>query len=275
MSKLKKALDKAKGARDNRETLLPANEQAMATVTPGPEIKVETSSRTIEPEPVIQQTRVVEIDLDWFKKNKALSFLLQNSTADNVKILRTQVLERLKKTGGNSILISSARPREGKTTIAVNLAFSIAQEISRTTLLVDADLRKPEVHRYFGLKVYQGLTEYLLGEAELSDLLINPGIDKLTILPGGRPLANSTELLGSPKMESLVQELKGRYSDRIVIFDTTSLLTQADPIVFSQYIDGIVLIIEAERTSSKDLERVLTLLKDKPVIGTLLNKTRK
>lgn len=274
MSKLKKALDKAKGARDSQGDSFQPNALDNTDTPPGREHEEGRGPEPVGAPAASKRTRLVEIDLASFKKKKSVSLLLQSDTADNVKILRTHVLERLKLSGGNSVLISSSRPREGKTTIAINLALSIAQEISRTTLLVDADLRKPEIHKYFGLETNRGLTEYLLGEAELPDLLVNPGIDKLTILPGGRPLASSTELLGAPKMEALVKELKSRYSDRIIIFDTTSLLTQADPIVFSHNIDGIILIIEAERTSNRDLERALELLKGKPIIGTLLNKAR-
>jgi len=189
-------------------------------------------------------------------------------------MLRTQILEKLKAKGGNSILISSPNPGEGKTVVSINLAVSMTQEVNRTTLLVDADLRKPFVHRYLGFEAEKGLGQYLLGEIDLADALVNPGIDKLTILPGGSPLPSSTEYLGSPRMQSLVKELKERYEDRIIIFDTTSLLTRADPIVFSENIDGIVLIIEAEKTSTHDIERTLEILKDRPILGTLYNKSR-
>ncbi|MBW2623038.1 MAG: AAA family ATPase [Deltaproteobacteria bacterium] len=275
MSKLKKALEKAKETRirENGQILeTPVKEQV--PVPPPP-----LDTQTTKPEPVVKKpgprtTKRVEIDREMLIKNKVITLYHHDRTADKIRILRTQVLEKLKATGGNSILISSPNPGEGKTMISINLAMSMTQEVNRTTLLVDADLRKPFVHRYFGFEAEKGLGQYLLGEIELAEALVNPGIDKLTILPGGNPLPSSTEYLASPRMQSLVKELKERYEDRIIIFDTTSLLTRADPIVFSENIDGIILIIEAEKTSTHDIERTLEILKDRPILGTLYNKSR-
>jgi len=273
VSKLKKALERAKETRQEESSLSEGKNQTIRSAASSPP-EIETIQQKEEVKPTYQRTRVIEIDQTRLRENKIVSLFHQNETADQIRILRTQVLERLTATGGNSILISSPNPQEGKTITAINLAISIAHEVNRTTLLVDADLRKPFVHYYLGFEAERGLAQYLTGEAEIPDLLVNPGIEKLTILPGGRPLPNSTELLGAPRMQSLVQELKGRYSDRYIIYDTTSLLTQADPIVFSRHVDGIVLVVEAERTTNKDLERTMELLKDRPVIGTLFNKSR-
>ena len=105
--------------------------------------------------------------------------------------------------------------------------------------------------------------------------MFNPGIDKLTILPAGKPLPNSAEHLGSARMELLAEELKSRYSgDRIVIIDSPSLLTCSDSMVLSRYVAGILLVVEAEKTSADDLKRAMELLEGKPVLGTLLNKAK-
>jgi non-specific protein-tyrosine kinase len=105
--------------------------------------------------------------------------------------------------------------------------------------------------------------------------LLNPGIEKLTILPGGKSLPNSAELLGSARMESLVFEMKNRYrDDRIIVFDSSSLLLSSDPLVFSRFVDGILLVVEAEKTSPNDLKRVMELLKDDVIIGTVMNKVK-
>jgi protein-tyrosine kinase len=121
----------------------------------------------------------------------------------------------------------------------------------------------------------EGLSNYLLDQAELQDLLINPGIERLVLLPAGRPLPNSAEMLGSPRMETLVNDIKCRYpADRVVIFDSSSLLTSADPLVLTRYVDGILLIVEEEKTTTEDLKKTMELLKDTPVIGTVMNKTR-
>jgi non-specific protein-tyrosine kinase len=190
-------------------------------------------------------------------------------------------LTKLKEIGGNSLLVTSANPYEGKTFTAINLGVSIAQELDRTVLIVDCDLKNhSNDHKsfgkdFFGTQMDEGLSNYLLGQAELQDLLINPGIERLVLLPAGRPLSNSAEMLGSPRMEMLVNDVKCRYpKDRIVIFDSASLLTSADPLVLTRFVDGILLIVEEEKTTTEDQKKVMELLKDKPVIGTVMNKTR-
>jgi protein-tyrosine kinase len=156
--------------------------------------------------------------------------------------------------------------------IAANLAISLSQQIDGTVLLVDADLRKPSIHELFELDVQGGLSDYLKKKAELPNLLVNPGIPRLVILPGGKPTNNSSELLGAPRMESLIKEMKERYPDRFIIFDSPPLLTGADALVLSRYMDGIIIVVEAEKTKKDDLARIFELLKDRPVIGTVFNK---
>jgi non-specific protein-tyrosine kinase len=215
------------------------------------------------------------------KNNKIFSLFEENPVTDQIKALRAQVLQRLEESGGNSLLVTSANSGEGKTFTAINLGVSIAQELDRTVLLVDADLRNPVFKHYdfasdfFGVEVGKGLADYLTDSIEIPDLLLNPGIKKLTILPGGRILPSSAELLGSARMKALVTELKNRYrEDRVIIFDSPALLVCTDPLVLSNYVEGILLVVEEERTTDKDIKRVTELLKDKPVLGTVLNKSK-
>ena len=176
--------------------------------------------------------------------------------------------------------VTSAFPGEGKTFTSINLGVSIAQQLDRTVLIIDCDLRNPWKHHFdfssdfFGIHIREGLAHYLQKNVDLEKIILNPGIDKLTIIPGGRPLPNSAELLSSKRMKDLVLELKTRYKeDRIVIFDSPALLACTDPLVFSENIDGVILVVQAERTSPEDLKRVTELLKDHSLLGTVLNKS--
>src|ERR1700741_1760604 len=117
--------------------------------------------------------------------------------AEAVKRLRTQILQRLRESGRNTLGITSPRAGEGKTTVAVNLAVHTALEADWTVLLVDADLHSPGLCRVLGLGPQPGLAQYLAGEAALEDLLIHPGFGRCTVLPGGATPANSSEVLGS------------------------------------------------------------------------------
>lgn len=278
MSRIKEVLEKAneKTHFDGRG-FFKDTEHAPAILKPvtvkahefAPDIQIEYS-----------ETKVHDVDLKTLLKNKVFSHSYIDGITDHFKLLRLQILNQLDEIGGNSLLITSANPGEGKTFTTINLGMCLAQEFSRTVLLVDADLKNPTNRHYdfaadfFSLSVSKGLADYLLGQAEISEILLNPGIQKLTILPAGRPLPNSAELLGSHKMITLIEEMKKRYpSDRIILFDSPSLLC-ADPLVLSRYIDGVLLVVEQEKTTAQELYSTMELLKDCRIIGTVLNKSK-
>ena len=279
MSKLRKALTKAKIERGDENTnfLKSGSRSKSENIASMDSVVNQRDELDIR----YSETKVKKIDSHILKKGKIISLFHDIDKIDQIKTLRTQILNHLNRINGNSILITSAHPYEGKTFTAINLAVSIAQELDRSVLLVDADLRKhTKSHKdfavdFFGTDMIEGLSNYLLGQAEIPDLLVNPGIDRLVLLPAGRPLPNSAELLGSPRMVKLVNDIKSRYADdRIIIFDSPSLLSCADSLVLSRYADGILLVLEEERTIADDLKKIMELLKDKPVFGTLLNKSR-
>ena len=282
MSKLKKALEKAKETREQEQHAFVSKDyqkyDQAKVQAPGdldecrPELNIEYS-----------KTRIKKIDDNILKKGKAVSIFHDLEKIDQIKTLRTQVLSRLKEIGGNSLLVTSANPYEGKTFTTINLGVSIAQELDRTVLIVDCDLKnhsnfnhhKSFGRDFFGTQMDEGLSNYLLEQGELQDLLINPGIERLVLLPAGRSLPNSSSMLSSPRMEKLINDIKCRYPlDRVIMFDSSSLLTSADPLVLTRYVDGILLVVEEEKTTTEDLEKVAELLKDKPIIGTVMNKTK-
>jgi protein-tyrosine kinase len=194
-----------------------------------------------------------------------------SSAAEQYKKLRARIFKTAEKDFLNSILVASAFEGEGKTTTALNLAITIAQEIDHTVLLIDADLRKPSVHTYLGLKPQYGLSDYLQSKAELSDVLIKTGIGKLVVLPAGNPPPNPSELLASEKMRDLIHEMKYRYRDRYIIFDSSPLLTTADGLYLKEYIDGVIFVVQAARTSEKAAAQALSLLKGSNIFGTIFN----
>lgn len=193
---------------------------------------------------------------------------------DYYNLLRTQLLHRTRSQGLNSIMITSAMPHEGATLTAINLAMSIAKDLNQFCLLVDTHLREPIINEYLGFKSDKGLIDYLMKDEPIFDLIINPDIDKLTILPAGKPVVGSTEILGSPRMSNLVSEMKERYPDRYVLFNCPPLLTVPDALVFSTYVDATILVVEAGKTSVTHINKALGLLKDTNVLGLVLNKAR-
>lgn len=220
------------------------------------------------------RTRSFTVPLSILREYRIMLANKYGPFIDAYKILRTQVTQRLRENGWNVVGVTSPGHGEGKTLTAVNLAVSLAMETTQTVLLVDSDLQDPTVHQVFGLKNCLGLADYLLDDQPVEDLLIHPGIGRFVLLPGGRALSNSTEILTSPKMLALVEELKHRYPSRVVVFDLPPLLYTADVLAFSPYTDALLMVVEEGKTTGEELQRALALIKgSRPVLGTVLNKS--
>ena len=239
----------------------------------GPQAGKVAGGQASPPPIVYTRTRSLNIALSTLRQRRVMAAYDKGPFVDAYKILRTQVMHRLRENNWNVLGVTSPGHGEGKTLTAVNLAVSLAMETSQTVLLVDADLRSPSVHEVFGLEDCPGLADYLLDDQPVEDLLVHPGIGSFVLLPAGRAISNSTEILTSPKMLALVEEFKHRYPARIVIFDLPPLLHTADVLAFSPYTDALLFVVEEGKTTAEQLQRALSLVKNsRPVLGTVLNK---
>ena len=275
MSRLKKALEKAKQDQpniqlhniENQEIVNRGNVEAL---TPSrQEVKVSYSKTKVQP-----------VSLELLEKSKIFAPFSKYEVSDQIKAMRSQVLSKMAKLNASTVMVTSAKPGEGKTFTSINLGISIAQELDKTVLLIDADMKNPTKDHYdfasdfFNIDVETGLADVLQGHIDLDDALINPGIEKLTILPGGHYLESSAELLGSPQMERLVKDVKTRYKNRIIIFDTPAMLKCADPVQLSRFVETVLFVVEEERTTAENIKQSLSLLSDINIIGMILNKSK-
>jgi protein-tyrosine kinase len=213
----------------------------------------------------------VSVSEAQFERNRIVAYRTRSAEADLFRILRTQVLQAMNKSNFKTLAITSPNYGEGKTTIALNLAVSIALDLKQTVLLADLDLRKPGIHSYLGLNPEHGLTDYLLHDTPLPDCLLRLPFDRLTALPAGKSLENSSETLASPKMAALAQELKSRYPDRFIIYDMPPILAQDDPIAFLPHVDAVLLVVRDGVTRADEIKRCLGALEHANVVGTVLN----
>ena len=224
--------------------------------------------------PVYSQTKVVPVSPGDLSKNRII--LDEGSkVAEQFKLLRTLLFNRTRPKGWSTIQVTGFDAGEGKSFIATNLAISIARDSRQTTLLVDLDFRKPAIHTLLGLgDNVPGLTSYFTSECGLEELMVNPGIEKLTVLPAGGRILQATELMGSPKMEALVRELKERYEDRYIIFDTPPMNGCPDSLVFSEYVDAMVLVARAGHTSRSSVENAMDMVPRDKVLGVIFNDVK-
>lgn len=265
MERIKQALERARAERAGQPTPI-----SIDTAT-------SPAAAAQQPQDVTySQTRHFEVATPDLRANRVVTAFEPCAFTDAYKMLRTQVLQRLNENDWNVLAVTSPGIGEGKSLTALNLAASLAMEVDYTVLLVDANIRHPSLHEHLGLEVDTGLSDYLLHDTPLSELLVHPrGIEHLTLLPGGRAMKNSAEMLNSPKMSRLVEEMKNRYDGRIVIFDLPPVLSAADAMAFAPYVDATLLVIEEGKTSRKELDHAIELLSSTNILGTVLNKAGK
>ena len=175
--------------------------------------------------------------------------------------------------GTNLVMITSSMPKEGKTFCTVNLAISLAMEMDRRVLLVDADVLRPSVLAALGIKsVEKGLMDVLLDGLSLSDVLCNTSIEKLSLLSSGRRHSHASELLASDAMRDLLKEMAERYSDRIIIFDSPPLLATTESSVLAGLMGQVLVVVEAGQTTEATLKEALGRIHSNNVMGVVLNK---
>ncbi len=235
------------------------------------------SSRPLDQEkvgyvsPSYTMSRAVTLNPQTMLANRCVGFQQDSPELESYRVLRARILQRSKGTG-NTIMVTSALPGEGKTLTAINLAFTFAKEFRQTALLVDCDLRRQQVHKVLGFQSEKGVADYLLDDCPLRDLFVWPGVEKLSIISGGKTVTDSSELLGSPGMRNLVIEMKNRYAERYVFFDVPPLLTCADPMAFAPLVDFIIVAVHAGSTPLQDVNRALSLLPSEKVLGLVMNR---
>ncbi len=272
MERIQKALDQAEAERSAAKRGSGSQApQAQASVQPVQ--RGAASMPAPEADVHYSRTKVVAVSAQVLEQNRLVAALPDHELTDVYRILRTRVLQSMNSNRWNALAITSPATGSGKTLTAINLAISLAREINRTVLLADFDLRSPSIHSYFGYKPELGLSDYLFHDAPLDEMLFSPSIERLVVLPGRESIHNSSEMLRSPKMVQLVEELKARYTDRLIIFDLPPILAVDDALAFAPYTDAMLMVAENGATQRDDLAKALEILKDTPLIGTVLNKS--
>ena len=189
--------------------------------------------------------------------------------AESYRVLRTNIQYSSIDKKIERILITSSEPGEGKSTTAGNLALTFAQD-EKKVLLIDCDLRKPSIHKKFKISNSLGLSNVILDKSKLSKALVKRS-EYLDILPSGKVPPNPSELLGSKALEELLDELDDVYD--VIILDTPPLHAVTDAQILSTKVDGVLLVVRAEKTkkdsviaAKESLEKV-----NANILGTVLN----
>ena len=171
----------------------------------------------------------------------------------------------------NTVLVTSTASEEGKSITALNLAISLAKEQDHTVLLVDTDLRRPSVHRYLDITPEVGLVHCLRDNLPIEKALIKTGVGKLVVLPAGEALKDPLDMLSSKRMKDIVRELKERYPERYVIFDTPPAHPFADAGVLAGFLDATLFVVREGQANKEDVIKTLEEFKDHNLLGVVYN----
>jgi exopolysaccharide/PEP-CTERM locus tyrosine autokinase len=214
----------------------------------------------------------VSYDENKIDQNLIVHLRPNSFEAEQFKILRTNLLFPSSGRSPRSIMVTSAVPDEGKSFVSANLATSIAQSIQEYVLLIDCDIRVPSIHRQFGFGDVPGLSDHLAKGVPLSSLIFRTPVNKLSILPAGKPPHNPSELLSSQQMSKLLQEVKHRYSDRYIVIDSPPPKLTAETAALSRQVDGVLLVVECGTTPRKMVSDLIENIGKEKILGIILNK---
>ena len=191
--------------------------------------------------------------------------------AEQYRQLRTRLSHAEGASNLRTVLVTSPQKGEGKSITSANLALTMAQELQRRVIIVEADLRKPSLQALFGLSSGPGLSDYLSGAAELKDVMTFLPDHNLTVIHAGSAPTNPAELLGSTAMRRLLDQLRTRF-DRVIL-DTPPVLPLADVAVLAPLVDGTLLVVRAGVTPKPAIENALRAFDSSRLLGVVLNES--
>jgi Mrp family chromosome partitioning ATPase len=213
------------------------------------------------------------IDPESMERHGVLLQVRDETAERSYKILRTRMQQRMETMPWYSIAVTAAAAGDGKTLTAINVAIALARDVNTWVFLVDLDMQRPHVGAYLGLRYDKGLSDYLAGTANFEDIVYEPGVERLAVIPNGRPLEQSSELLASPRIFDLVRSLAAEVPRRIVIFDMPPLLLSDDVLRFLPNVDGLLFVVSEGKTPRSALVHAREVLPEDKLLGVVLNRS--
>jgi capsular exopolysaccharide synthesis family protein len=170
------------------------------------------------------------------------------------------------------VLITSPLPQDGKTMIASNLAIGLASLPDTHVTLIDADLRKPGLHKMLGVSINKGLNEYLEQKADMSEIYYDTPVPRLFIIPGNKAYAHPEKIFSSKKVQRLLKKLQAKHPAGYIVIDSSPLLLSTEPEILLNSVDSVIMVVRYGNTQRDSLRRALGLLDKKKVTGIIFNQ---
>jgi protein-tyrosine kinase len=259
------------GLIERAAALLRQQDSLEPDVSPHPVVQADAGPVT--PELILDRGRLARYGIN-------LPSAGRSRTVEEFRLVKRNLMTQLSQGGSLAdqrssrlIMVTSARPGEGKTFISLNLALAFASERDVKALLVDVDTQHSNFPTILGIPGERGIVDVLAGTCELSDVLVRTNIPNLMVLPCGRGGPHVPELFSSNQMAALMAEMTRRFADRYVIFDTPPCMASSDAAALAPLVGQIVFIVEANHTQQMEIEASLGMLSACPRISLLLNKS--
>jgi protein-tyrosine kinase len=212
-------------------------------------------------------------DVVRMEENRILPQISDQAALRAYKIMRTRLLQRLGQNNWRTLAVTGTDTGQGKTLTAINLAIALAQDPNTSVFLVDLDLQRPMIGTYMGMTFKHGLGEYLIGEAELDQIIYGVGIERLAVIPNSNSFEHSSERLTGPRMLELQRFMEAESPPHIVIYDMPPLLLSDDVLTFAPQIDGLLLVVSEGCTARSALKKSKEILAEMNLIGVVLNRS--
>jgi hypothetical protein len=275
MERIKEAIEKAKTQQITSTAVQPRRADQSAVVQALDRLETASSAglhASTDADIRYHRTRVVELDAAHLEIQRIVAHQKLNPASWAFDLLRTQVLQKMDENGWRTLAVTSPTPASGKSLVAINLAIAIAQYTNKSALLVDLDLRRPQVANLLGLKADVSLNQVLAGTKAVELAMVNPGIPRFVVLPTRQAIPGSAEILASSQMAALLGELRERYEDRVLVVDLPPVLAADDVMAVLPRIDCVLVVVGNGASTRKEIEETMRRLSNTHVLGVVLNK---
>jgi capsular exopolysaccharide synthesis family protein len=202
-----------------------------------------------------------------------LSGNVQAVITEQYRLLRSKISGLNGNHVGRTFAITSTKKGEGKSLTAVNLAIVMAEDAKKKILLIDGDMRKPSIHTFFNCKGEYGLADLLSNRCDIDSAVLPSGIKNLTLLLAGGPLESPSDLIATPLLKEIIEKLKKRFD--YIIIDSPPIIPFADMNILSDIVEGVLLVVRAEKTPKEMILEALKSLNKENVIGVVFNDSKK
>lgn len=267
MGKVSKALEKSGHDEDSKVGSIKDHVDGLSDFSQSDGDALSDESRFLDG----QHEDFEDTETQWDERLDTVNSLSSN-LSESFRMLRSRILYPDDGSAPpRTILVTSATSAEGKSFVAANLGIIIAQGVDQHALLIGCDLRKPALAKSLGLTCQRGLSYYLQNDVPIEKFIRQTSVERLSLLPAGRPPRNPAELLGSEKMRQLVGELIHRYNDRMLVFDSPPMQEVSETLVLARQVDGVVLVVRWGGSNRTQVKRLAEKIGRKKILGVVFN----